>query len=107
MFRVTKPGGICVITDSFQKGDFPERDHIGHRLPANYHEPYYSSYFENTDLVKIFQAEGFKLRRHQCAHLSKVLTFDKPDPTADEEGLSTKTLSRLSNDEDGARWAVV
>jgi len=51
IFRVLKPGGICVITDSFQRGDFPERDHIGKRFPANYHEPYYLSYFDNTDLV--------------------------------------------------------
>ena len=94
MFRVLEPGGIAVITDSFQKGDIPERDHIGKRFPANYHEPYYMSYFENTDLVpllllappassllaafsaglqvKIYQEAGFVLRTHQCAHLSKV-----------------------------------
>uniref|UniRef100_A0A7S0HS78 Methyltransferase type 11 domain-containing protein n=1 Tax=Hanusia phi TaxID=3032 RepID=A0A7S0HS78_9CRYP len=78
MFRVLEPGGIAVITDSFQKGDIPERDHIGKRFPANYHEPFYMSYFENTDLVKIYQQAGFRLRTHQCAHLSKVLTFEKP-----------------------------
>jgi len=80
MFRVMAPGGVCVITDSFQRGDIPERDHVGRRFPANYHEPYYTSYFENTDMVKLFQEAGFVMRRHQVAHLSKVLTFEKPDP---------------------------
>lgn len=105
MFRVLKPGGICVITDSFQRGDFPERDHIGKRFPANYHEPYYLSYFDNTDLVKIFQEAGFTLRRHQCAHLSKVLTFDKPDP--DNPQFSTPALARGAPEADGARWAKI
>lgn len=105
MFRVVKPGGICVITDSFQRGDFPERDHIGKRFPANYHEPYYLSYFENTDLVKIFQACGFQFRRHQCAHLSKVLTFVKPDPLGDQ--FSSQTLATSAPEEDGERWALV
>jgi len=81
LYRVVAPGGIAIITDSFQKGDIPDRNHIAKRFPANYHEPYYMSYFENTDLVKIFQEEGFKMRRHQCAHLSKVLTFEKLDPS--------------------------
>jgi hypothetical protein len=75
------------------------------RFPANYHEPYYMSYFANTDLVHIFQECGFVLRRHQCAHLSKVLTFDKPDPNGPTEG--SKTLSRDSPEKDGARWAVI
>ena len=105
MFRVTKPGGICVITDSFQKGDFPERDHIGRRFPANYHEPYYNSYFENTDLVKMFLGCGFVMRRHQCAHLSKVLTFDKPDPN--DTDMSSRRLASMANEADGARWAVI
>jgi len=105
IFRVLKPGGICVITDSFQRGDFPERDHIGKRFPANYHEPYYLSYFDNTDLVKIFQEAGFTLRRHQCAHLSKVLTFDKPDP--DNPQFSTPALARGAPEADGARWAKI
>jgi len=88
-----------------RRGDFPERDHIGKRFPANYHEPYYMSYFENTDLVKMFQECGFVMRRHQCAHLSKVLTFDKPDPN--DGNYRTPALAQSANEADGARWAVI
>lgn len=100
MFRVVKPGGIVVITDSFQRGDQPDKDHVGALFPQNYHEPFYTNYFEDTDLVGVFLSKGFTFKRHQIAHLSKVLTFEKPGDDDDEDG--TTTLRR-----GGGTWAIV
>jgi len=105
MFRVLRPGGIVVITDSFQMGDQPEKDHVGALFPANYHEPFYANYFEKTDIVGIFMSQGFKFKRHQLAHLSKVLTFEKIDDRTETELMidpKTTTLRR-----GGGSWAIV
>jgi len=106
MLRILKPGGIAVVTDSFQKGDTPDKDHVGALFPANYHEPFYLNYFEETDLVDMFCSKGFVFKRHQIAHLSKVLTFEKPaedgeEPPQRPDEAST-TLRR-----GGGQWAIV
>ncbi len=76
MFRVLKPGGLCVITDSAQLGDRPEWDaSIG--MFSEFNEPHYRGYV-GTDLGGLFQDAGFVCGTKYQASASKTLTFMKP-----------------------------
>lgn len=57
-FRVTKPGGVFIICDSFQKLDFPEFTTLIDNFPKMFHEPYYQHYVTD-NLVQRLETAGF------------------------------------------------
>jgi ubiquinone/menaquinone biosynthesis C-methylase UbiE len=72
--RVVRPGGLCVINDSLQRGDRAEMDAVMPRFSELYHEPWHLDYTE-TDMVALFDAAGFSCVDIQLAHVSKVWAF--------------------------------
>jgi len=74
--RVLKPGGLLVFMDSLQTGDTPEVDAMLEAFPANFHEPYYSSYLRE-DLNQIFGDAGFTNVSAEPVFLSKLVTATK------------------------------
>ena len=58
-FRVTKPGGVFIISDSVQKLDSPELEIMMENFPAMFHEPYYRHYTTD-DLILRLQNAGFE-----------------------------------------------
>lgn len=76
MFRVLKPGGLCVFKDSAQLGDRPEQDSVM-GLFGGFNEPHYVGYI-NTDLGELFAQEGFQCGTKYLASASKTLSFVKP-----------------------------
>lgn len=75
MYRVLKPGGLLVFTDSIQLGDRPELDG-GIDNFTDFNEPNYSDYVR-TDLAKVFTDGGFTCGTKELASRSKVLSFMK------------------------------
>jgi ubiquinone/menaquinone biosynthesis C-methylase UbiE len=75
--RVLRPGGRLALVDSFQRGDEPAFDGLLDLFPLAYHEPYFSDYVRH-DLCALFAEAGLQPKRAERAHMSKVMTFDKP-----------------------------
>jgi ubiquinone/menaquinone biosynthesis C-methylase UbiE len=75
--RVLRPGGRLVLVDSFQRGDEPAFDGLLELFPLAYHEPYFADYVRH-DLERLFAATGLRPNGAERAHMSKVMTFDKP-----------------------------
>jgi ubiquinone/menaquinone biosynthesis C-methylase UbiE len=75
--RVLRPGGRLVLVDSFQRGDEPAFDGLLELFPLAYHEPYYADYVRH-DLRALFQDVGLDPIAAERAHMSKVMTFEKP-----------------------------
>ncbi|GFH12559.1 methyltransf_25 domain-containing protein, partial [Haematococcus lacustris] len=76
MFRVLKPGGLCVLTDSTQLGDRPEWDNLVANF-GKFDEPWYVS-FINHKLGETFQAAGFQPHIKYVSSATKTLSFLKP-----------------------------
>jgi ubiquinone/menaquinone biosynthesis C-methylase UbiE len=76
--RVLRPGGRLVLVDSFQRGDEPAFDGLLELFPLAYHEPYFADYVRH-DLGALFAGVGLHLVGAERAHMSKVMTFDRPD----------------------------
>jgi len=76
-FRVTKPGGIFVICDSIQVGDFPEFDTMVSNFPIQYHEPYYRNYIQD-NLVDRLEQAGFENITTENHLVSKYWIARKP-----------------------------
>ena len=74
--RVTRPGGLCVINDSLQRGDRADMDKLLHKFPEAYHEPHYMGYVDE-DMTALFDAAGFDLVSIELAHVSKVWAFQR------------------------------
>jgi ubiquinone/menaquinone biosynthesis C-methylase UbiE len=75
--RVLRPGGRLVLVDSFQQGDEPAFDGLLELFPLAYHEPYFSDYVRH-DFRALFAEAGLRPKSAERAHMSKVMTFDKP-----------------------------
>ena len=75
--RVLRPGGRLVLVDSFQRGDEPRFDGLLELFPLAYHEPYFEDYVGH-DLAALFAEVGLLPKSAERAHMSKVMTFDKP-----------------------------
>ena len=75
--RVLRPRGRLVLVDSFQCGDEPAFDGLLELFPLAYHEPYYADYVRH-DLRALFQDVGLHPIAAERAHMSKVMTFEKP-----------------------------
>ena len=76
--RVLRPGGRLVLVDSFQRGDEPAFDGLLELFPLAYHEPYYADYVRH-DLRALFQDVGLDPIAAERAHMSKIMTFERPD----------------------------
>lgn len=76
MSRVTKAGGIIILTDSIQKGDRPVADNtMGNFEDLN--EPYYRNYIEDF-LPKHFEVVGMECLSKTICSSTKTLSFRKP-----------------------------
>lgn len=76
-FRVTCPGGVFVICDSIQRGDFPDMDVFLENFPAMFHEPFYKNYTEDDISGRLEQA-GFEVVETQIHFASKYWVARKP-----------------------------
>lgn len=70
MYRVTKPGGVCILCDSMQSLDSPELQPMMDNFPLMYHEPYYRDYI-NDDLTQRLRETGFEQVRIEKHFVSK------------------------------------
>ena len=75
--RVLKPGGMFVLTDSVQFGDYPEMDGLLEYFPHGFHEPYYKGYLD-WDLNNACESAGLKKSRETLAFLAKTTVWRKP-----------------------------
>jgi ubiquinone/menaquinone biosynthesis C-methylase UbiE len=76
--RVLKPGGLFVLIDSLQKGDYPAYDGLLEFFPHAFHEPYFADYVTD-DLAGLGAGAGLGLESSTRAFLAKVALFRKPD----------------------------
>lgn len=76
-YRVLKPGGTFVISDSAQLNDSPEMAQPLEGFPKTYHEPYFKSYLRDP-LEDIVKESGFTLASSKSWLLSKVIVATKP-----------------------------
>jgi ubiquinone/menaquinone biosynthesis C-methylase UbiE len=74
--RLLKPGGRLVIVHSLQLGNEPDYDGMLSRFPQNYHDPYYSSYLQES-FPDIVAEVGLAHVRDVNAFVSKVMVFEK------------------------------
>lgn len=75
--RVLKPGGLFILADSTQFGDYPEMDGLLEYFPHGFHEPYYEGYL-SWDKAAACSAAGLVKERETLAFLTKVTTWRKP-----------------------------
>jgi ubiquinone/menaquinone biosynthesis C-methylase UbiE len=77
IFRTLKPGGLFVLADSVQFGDYPAMDGLLEYFPHGFHEPYYKGYLE-WNLASALETAGFVKERETLAFLTKVTTWRRP-----------------------------
>ena len=77
IMRALKPGGLFILADSVQFGDYPAMDGLLEYFPHGFHEPYYKGYL-SWDVAKACQSAGFEADRQTLAFLTKVTTWRKP-----------------------------
>ncbi|EFN55961.1 hypothetical protein CHLNCDRAFT_145276 [Chlorella variabilis] len=76
MARVTKPGGIVILTDSAQLGDRLVYDDTLGRF-SDFNEPFYCDYIA-TPLGPLFEEAGLQCGIKLVASTTKTLSFRKP-----------------------------
>tara|TARA_R110000787_G_scaffold39066_6_gene98120 strand:+ start:3138 stop:4208 length:1071 start_codon:yes stop_codon:yes gene_type:complete len=74
--RILKPGGLFILADSTQFGDYPEMDGLLEYFPHGFHEPYYEGYL-SWDLAAACTGAGLAKERETLAFLTKVTTWRK------------------------------
>lgn len=76
IFRILKPGGLFILADSVQFGDYPALDGLLEYFPHGFHEPYYKTYL-GWNLASALEKSGFVKERETLAFLTKVTTWRK------------------------------
>lgn len=76
VFRILKPGGLFILADSVQFGDYPALDGLLEYFPHGFHEPYYKNYL-SYDFTPVMQAAGFEPEGSKLAFLTKVSNWRK------------------------------
>lgn len=76
MERVTKKGGIVILTDSIQKGDRPCLDNVIGKF-SNFNEPFYEDYIKDY-LPRHFENVGLECSTKILCRNTKSLSFIKP-----------------------------
>lgn len=77
MARVTKKGGIVILTDSYQIGDRPVMNKVMRNF-EKMNEPYYGDYIEDY-LPKHFECQGLECLAKTVRSSTKTLSFKKPE----------------------------
>ena len=77
MYRVLKPGGLLIIAESVQFGDYPEMDGLLEYFPHGFHEPYYKGYL-SWNVQETCESIGFVPDRRTLAFLTKINSFRRP-----------------------------
>ena len=72
--RVLKPGGLFILADSAQFGDYPELDGLLEYFPHGFHEPYYKNYL-SWNANSVCEAAGLLPETRSLAFLTKISTF--------------------------------
>ena len=72
--RVLKPGGVFILADSVQFGDYPQLDGLLEYFPHGFHEPYYKGYL-GWDAETACRTAGFVPESRSLAFLTKISTF--------------------------------
>lgn len=75
--RVLAPGGLFVLTDSFQLGDRVQRLDKTVRNFGNFAEPYYEAYARR-DLAKLAREHGLQPFEKEVSSATKSVSFRKP-----------------------------
>ncbi|KXZ46714.1 hypothetical protein GPECTOR_41g678 [Gonium pectorale] len=76
-FRVLRPGGLAVLTDSVQLGDRAGLDK-NIDVFAEFNEPHYRNYL-SCDLGALFEDAGFQPGTKYVSMVTKTLSFRKPE----------------------------
>ena len=74
--RILKPGGLFILADSTQFGDYPDMDGLLEYFPHGFHEPYYEGYL-SWDMAAACTGAGLTAERETLAFLTKVATWRK------------------------------
>lgn len=74
--RLLKPGGLFLLVDSLQTGDYPDFDRYLEAFPRIFHEPYYSSWCA-LDSDALFAKAGLEPVTTRLAYLSKAKVYRK------------------------------
>ena len=74
--RILKPGGLFILADSTQFGDYPDMDGLLEYFPHGFHEPYYETYL-SWDIADACANAGLANERETLAFLTKVTTWRK------------------------------
>ena len=77
MFRVLRPGGLCVLVDAIQLVDRPELEPVLDAFHKSFHEPFFRNYIEEDLAARATQA-GFQVETVENWHVSKVVVARKP-----------------------------
>ena len=72
--RILKKGGVFVLADSVQFGDYDSMDGLLEYFPHGFHEPYYMTYL-SWDLEDACTQAGFVKVRETLAFLTKVTVW--------------------------------
>jgi ubiquinone/menaquinone biosynthesis C-methylase UbiE len=72
--RVLKPGGLFILADSAQFGDYPELDGLLEYFPHGFHEPYYKDYL-SWNANSVCERAGLVPETRSLAFLTKISTF--------------------------------
>jgi len=79
MYRLLRPGGLLVLSDSVQAGD-TQLDGALQWFPQQFHEPFYQSWL-HTDQGVLFGSAGFEpfhFEEPAVVHVSKTTAWIKP-----------------------------
>ena len=74
--RILKPGGLFILADSTQFGDYPDMDGLLEYFPHGFHEPYYEGYL-SWEMAAACTGAGLTAERETLAFLTKVATWRK------------------------------